>query len=248
MRTGIYVDAANISLNGGYAMRYDLLKSYCLRNHEAVRLNTYLVYDEERAAADKDYKEKNQGYFSILRSFGFKVIIKPVRKFYSEDGKLVTKANVDLDIAVDMLLQSQHLDKVFLLTGDGDFQRVVQAVQNMGVRVEVIAFENISRQLIYEADFFTSGYLIPNLIPMDNQASGDWGQLGKRVRGICYSLSDGFGFIRYMDLEYVNHQVFFHFSDLPPNHNVRLEGIYSFEMQQSERGSIARKLRFINQS
>ena len=65
--------------------------------------------------------------------------------FKDDEGNKVSKANADLDMAVDMLLQSKNLDKMYLLTGDGDFRNVVRAVQNEGVRVEVIAFKNISK-------------------------------------------------------------------------------------------------------
>ena len=34
-------------------------------------MNTYMVFDEERAEEDQEYREKQQGYFSVLRSFGY---------------------------------------------------------------------------------------------------------------------------------------------------------------------------------
>ena len=74
-------------------------------------------------------------YLSILRSFGYKVITKAIKWFEDENGTRYGKANADLDMAVDILTQSQNLDKVYLLTGDGDFTRVVQAVQNMGAEL-----------------------------------------------------------------------------------------------------------------
>ena len=54
------------------------------------------------------------------------------------NGERYGKANADLDMAVDMLLQSERLDRVMLVSGDGDFVRVVQALQNRGLRIEVI--------------------------------------------------------------------------------------------------------------
>jgi uncharacterized LabA/DUF88 family protein len=92
-----------------------------------------------------------------VRSYGFKVITKAIRWFEDEEGVRIGKANADLDMAVDILLQSQELDTIYLLTGDGDFKRVVQAVQNMGIRVEIMAFRYISRDLLHEADQYVSG-------------------------------------------------------------------------------------------
>lgn len=230
MRVGIYIDAYNISLNGGYAMRYDILRDFILREDNGLRLNTYVVFDEERAEEDQEYREKQNGYFSVLRSFGYKVITKSVRRYKTESGDWVTKGNVDIDMAVDMMTQSQNLDKVVLLTGDGDFIKAVSAIQSQGCRVELIAFRNVSRDLMNEVDHFTSGYLIPNLLPVENQdqKASDWGGENSRVRGVCYNRDEGYGFLRYFDLEYQPREIFFHYSQLPHGHHVRLDDIFEF--------------------
>ena len=48
-----------------------------------------------------------------------------------------------------------------------------------------------------EADLFMPGYLIPNLLPTATARMGPaWGELGSRVRGICYNhTGKGYGFI-----------------------------------------------------
>ena len=115
-----------------------------------------------------------------------------------ETGQRYGKANADLDLAVDMLIQSEHLDKVVLVTGDGDFVNVVKASQNNGCRVEVIGFDNISGSLKEEADQFISGYLIPNLLPPESEVS--WGQIGSVVRGLCsfHNREKNFGYMRFL--------------------------------------------------
>jgi cold shock CspA family protein len=133
----------------------------------------------------------------MLRDFGFKVIVKTVRWFVDEHGVRYGKSNADLDMAVDTLMQSERLDYVLLVSGDGDFIQVVRALQNKGCRVEVMAFKNVSHDLKNEADVFTSGYLVPRLLPIETPDTNN----GKRiVRGICYSFfpDKGFGFMRYM--------------------------------------------------
>jgi uncharacterized LabA/DUF88 family protein len=237
MKAGIFVDAANVSVNGGYSMRYDVLKDYCLRGDTSLlRLNTYLAFDSERSENDFEYRDRQIAYHSVLRSFGFKVITKSIKRFVTEEGEFVSKANADIDMAVDMLLQSTNLEKIFILTGDGDFQKVVQAVQNNGARVELIAFKNVAKNLMHEVDFFTSGYLIPNLIPIRDQDSEDWGRENHRVRGTCYALQDGFGFMRYYDINHVSHELFFHFSQMPRGVRPRLEDVYEFTLAQNLRG------------
>ena len=70
---------------------------------------------------------------------GFAVVTKPVKRFTDAQGHTRTKGNMDIEIAVDMLEMAQHLDHVVLFSGDGDFRRVVQAVQARGVRVTVVS-------------------------------------------------------------------------------------------------------------
>ena len=129
------------------------------------------------------------------------MIIKEVKRYRDDAGNTFAKANADLDMAVDALLQSDTLDRVVLATGDGDFVRVVQTLQNKGCRVEVIAFDNVSAELRREADYFMSGYLVPHLLPArEGPSSPAWGEKGSIVRGACYhwNRDGGFGFIRYL--------------------------------------------------
>ncbi|MBL8171866.1 MAG: NYN domain-containing protein [Acidobacteria bacterium] len=199
-RVGVYVDVANINRNGGYGMGYEILREFACRDDaEAVRLNAYVSYDAEKARRDPYYFHRTNSFYSVLRDFGYKVIQKEVKWFTDEDGNRVAKANADLDLAVDALLQSEKLDRVLLVTGDGDFVQVVRALQNKGCRVEVVAFRNVSQELRREADIFLSGYLIPNLLPID-RAEGEniWGEVEHRVRGICYYHKNDFGFMRFL--------------------------------------------------
>ncbi len=205
-KIGVYVDVANINRNGGYGMQYDILREFsCRDGAEAIRLNAYVSYDEDRAKEDVIYRKGINGYFSVLREYGFKVIPKKVKWYEDDKGYRYGKANADLDMAVDAILQSQNLDRVMLLTGDGDFIQVVRALQNNGCRVEIMAFENISTELKREADMFISGFLVPNLLPVkrtpENLNTAPWGEIGSVVRGYCSHYYDdrGFGFMRYME-------------------------------------------------
>ena len=53
LRAGVYVDVENTMRNGGRGMRFDVLRDYACRDGaEAIRLNAYLAFDEERAEHD----------------------------------------------------------------------------------------------------------------------------------------------------------------------------------------------------
>ena len=211
LKTGIYVDAENIRLCGGYGMRYDTLVELAnLGESVLLRANCYLAENGERTKEDRDYRNKLYRYHDILRQCGFKVIKKFVKHFVDDEGILTTKANADMDLAIDALLQARNLDRVILLTGDGDFIRLVQALQNMGCRVEVIAFNNVSSDLKEEVDSFLSGFLIPGLLPIPND-DGNW----HRGFPINYNSDRGFGFMRYYTMTpngLGTESVFFHCS------------------------------------
>jgi uncharacterized LabA/DUF88 family protein len=229
LKTGIYVDAENIRLSGGYGMRYDILVDLAnAGNSELLRANSYLAEDRVRTKEDADYRQKLYRYHDILRQCGFKVIKKYVKHFVDDEGILTTKANADMDLAIDALLQARNLDRVILMTGDGDFIRLVLALQNMGCRVEVIGFNNVSHELKEAADSYLSGFLIPGLLPIQ---SGD----ESRLRGvpINYNPERGFGFMRYYDLSKDGlrpETVFFHCSrsNLTSN-NVFMDSSHIFE-------------------
>ena len=76
---------------------------------------------------------------------------KPLKRF--ADGSM--KANFDIELAVDVLTMSDRLDVVVLMSGDGDFRRVVELVASRGVRVEVVAFsETAAMELKSVADLY----------------------------------------------------------------------------------------------
>ncbi|MGW8194312.1 MAG: LabA-like NYN domain-containing protein, partial [Desulforhopalus sp.] len=212
LKTGIYVDAENIRMCGGYGMRYDVLVELANAGDSILlRANSYLAEDRERTKDDAEYRQKLYRYHDVIRQCGFKVIKKIVKHFVDDEGIITTKANADMDLAIDALLQARNLDRVILLTGDGDFIRLVLALQNMGCRVEVIGFNHVSNELKEAADSFLSGFLIPGLLPISS-ANGE-----NRQRGIPinYNPERGFGFMRYYrltDKGLLAGSVFFHCS------------------------------------
>ena len=70
---------------------------------------------------------------------GFSTVTKPAKRFTDPQGHSRIKGNMDIEIAVDMLELAPRLDHAVLFSGDGDFRRLVQAVQARGVRVTVVS-------------------------------------------------------------------------------------------------------------
>lgn len=130
--------------------------------------------------------ERQQGFLLWMRRNGFRVVQKDLKTFY--DG--TRKANLDVEIAVDMLSLAGRYDTAVLVSGDEDFVYAINAVAYKGCRVEVAGFRsNTAPRLIDVADFFidlgdiadyirkdasqTGEYEVPSFIPPDEMPIPD---------------------------------------------------------------------------
>jgi uncharacterized LabA/DUF88 family protein len=262
-RVGIFVDVPNIYSNGGQKMRFDVLRQYARTHGMIQRLNAYLSFDAERARTDRDYAERATGFHDVLRDLGFHADVNNIKWFSDPDSGRYSKANADMSMAVDLILQARNLDHVILVTGDGDFVKPLQAARDMGCRVEVIAFDNASQALRKEADTFISGYLLPELIPTNSRET-PWGSVGSTVRGFCYyhQPDETYGFFAFLEklspLTWLSDPrnpdspfkaVFFHDSALPVEVNPRnlpnRRMIFEFDIVKSDQGINAENIRLL---
>ena len=60
---------------------------------------------------------------------GYTVVTKPAKEFVDSEGRRKIKGNMDIELAVDVMEMTQHLDHIILFSGDGDFRRLVEAIQ-----------------------------------------------------------------------------------------------------------------------
>ena len=70
---------------------------------------------------------------------GYSIVTKPTKEFTDATGRRKIKGNMDIELAIDVMEMSDRLDHIVLFSGDGDFCRLVEAVQRKGVRVTVIS-------------------------------------------------------------------------------------------------------------
>ena len=143
----MFVDVANMY----YAARgqdvdvdYVALLKHATKGRDLIRAYAYTGLDPEN--------ENQRKFIDFLAKNGYKPVVKDIRKF--GDGRM--KANLDIELVVDMMKTARNLDIAIVVSGDGDFAPAIRAVQEMGVRVEVISFRgNTSSDLIEVADQFT---------------------------------------------------------------------------------------------
>lgn len=144
---GVFVDVSNLfysAKSAGVEVNYCRLLEHAVAGRDLIRASAYTGVDPENPNQRK--------FIDFLRANGYKVICKDIHKY--EGGRI--KANLDIEMAVDIMLLSDNLDVVVLVSGDGDFVRLIDAVQMRGVRCEVIGFGiSTSNELIDVADQFT---------------------------------------------------------------------------------------------
>ncbi len=70
---------------------------------------------------------------------GYTVVTKSIKEFVDANGRRKLKGSMDVELAVDAMEIAEHIDQMVLFSGDGDFRRLVEAVQRHGVRVTVVS-------------------------------------------------------------------------------------------------------------
>ena len=213
LKGAVFLDLENLTRNGGWGMRYPVIRSLVeAQNVTLLRANAYLAIDREREGAEREFRQRNEDFRRAIRRTGFHLVLKAIRRYRNEYGETVVKANADLDLAVDALLQAENLDYVLLGSGDGDFLRLVRALQNRGKRVDLLSFANTSSDLQQEVDVYFSGFLVPDLLPL--RGSGE-----NRLRGVLVSVHEDKGYLRVrtgLGANEVIEDVFCHINDFSP--------------------------------
>jgi len=152
---GVFVDVSNLfysAKSAGVEVNYCRLLDFSVRGRDLIRASAYTGIDPENNSQKK--------FIDFLSANGYRVVCKDIHKY--DTGRI--KANLDIEIAVDMMLLTQNLDVVVLVSGDGDFARLVRAVQEKGVRFELVSFGiSTSNDLITLVDKFTEISTIPDI-------------------------------------------------------------------------------------
>lgn len=70
---------------------------------------------------------------------GYSMVTKPTKEFIDAQGRKKIKGNMDIELAIDMMEMADNVDHIMLFSGDGDFRRLIEAVQRKGVRVTIVS-------------------------------------------------------------------------------------------------------------
>ncbi len=96
----------------------------------------------------KDLQDQ-RGFRDALISLGYTVRTKILKEYYDDSsGRVSQKANLDIEIVVDMFNTVDQYDRVILFSGDGDFERAIELLRGKNTHITVVSTEGmIAREL-----------------------------------------------------------------------------------------------------
>jgi uncharacterized LabA/DUF88 family protein len=135
-RIALFIDGANLYATAralGFDIDYKRLQELFAQKGILIRAFYYtaLIEDQEYSPIRPlvDWLDYN----------GYTMVTKPTKEFTDASGRRKIKGNMDIELAIDVMEMAKHLDHIVLFSGDGDFRRLVEAVQRKGVRVTVVS-------------------------------------------------------------------------------------------------------------
>jgi uncharacterized LabA/DUF88 family protein len=142
-RVAIVVDVQNVYYTTreafGRHFDYNAFWARFAAGREVVVANAYAV---ERG------DPKQQQFQAILRGIGFTVKLKPF--IQRRDGS--AKGDLDVGIALDAMEAAPQVDRVVLVSGDGDFDLLVERMrERFGVNVTVVGVASLTADSLVRA-------------------------------------------------------------------------------------------------
>lgn len=140
-RVGVFVDVQNMyhsakNLYGARVNFKELLRT-AVANRELVRAVAYVV---------KSDTEEEKAFFDALEKSGFELKSKDLQIFPGG----MKKGDWDVGLAIDAISLSKQLDVVVIISGDGDFEPLVNYLKYSGLIVEVVGFKRSTSSKIIE--------------------------------------------------------------------------------------------------
>ncbi len=135
-RIGLFIDGSNLyaaARSLGFDIDYKRLLELFAAKGRLIRAFYYtaLVEDQEYSPIRPlvDWLDYN----------GYTMVTKPTKEFTDAAGRRKIKGNMDIELAIDVMEMAPHMDHIVLFSGDGDFRRLVEAIQRKGLRVTVVS-------------------------------------------------------------------------------------------------------------
>ncbi|MBE6738044.1 MAG: NYN domain-containing protein [Ruminococcaceae bacterium] len=137
-KIAVFLDGANLFYTQkklGWNIDSERLLEYCKELGEVVEATYYI---------GKAQEGNSKKFLDKLSYIGYSLETKPIKNIYDQEGNLsCRKANLDIEIVLDMFNMIDRYDLAILISGDGDFERPLQILKSRGKEVKVISTKGI---------------------------------------------------------------------------------------------------------
>jgi uncharacterized LabA/DUF88 family protein len=155
-KIAMFIDGANL-YSAARSLGFDIDYKRLLKEFQS---KGYLLraYYYTAMAEDQEYSTLRP-LIDWLDYNGYTVVTKPLKEFYDQSGRRKLKGNMDIELVIDAMDIAEYVDHLVIFSGDGDFRRLVEALQHRGRKVTVVSTMQtqppmISDDLRRQADHF----------------------------------------------------------------------------------------------
>lgn len=150
-RIALFVDGANFYYTQkklGWSVDAAKLLDYCSEQGEITRATYYTGISTAT---------NQHSFHAFLSHIGYSLVTKLVKTVYNpKTGAATQRADLDIDIVLDMFDTIDDYDMAILVSGDGDFHRAVRMLKAHGKEVRVLsAMGLIAAELTDAAEGYT---------------------------------------------------------------------------------------------
>lgn len=158
----VFIDGSNIHyflIKTGWRIDWKKFKRFCEDRYESPRFFYYegipsksQYFDIHPGHSVKDFsdaKKSKLDYFKFLKSISFLIRQKPVGRVYDNTaGAFKHKCNFDVELTIDALDGLGQYEVFVLVSGDGDFVKLIKYLKGKRKKTVVIApWERLSNNL-----------------------------------------------------------------------------------------------------
>ncbi len=144
-RVGLFIDGSNLyaaARSLAFDIDYKRLLDSFGESGQLIRAFYYtaLIEDQEYSPIRPlvDWLDYN----------GYTLITKPAKDYTDSTGRRRIRNSIDVELAVDVMEMAGRVDHIVLMTGDGGYRRLIEAVQRLGTRITIISTVSVSPPLI----------------------------------------------------------------------------------------------------
>lgn len=146
-KIALFIDAGNLSYMTnamGIKLDFDAFLNYFRGRYTTVVYAGFYTAVETVEGLPEGRNRPLQPMLDHLSDHGYTLVTKPTKSYRQLDGRDKVKGNMDVEIAWDISEIWPHVDRIILVSGDGDFKAVVEGVIKKGRPVYVVAARSIN--------------------------------------------------------------------------------------------------------